>query len=281
MKILKYIFILTLINTSLFSEPVINIYQYKIKDRVISKYKIYLKDDLLYCTGNDPAGSNNNIAADLIADAKYIEARDKLKYNIKMAPLFLPYHYNISISYIFIHELDRAVFHLKRCNLIFPDYYPVYIQLGYVYDRKNRLSLSLDNYRKALKLHPRNPEVYVLMGDIYFRRKQFGTALKYYRGSLKIDPNYSNGLLGEAKILFQNERYFFAINKLRTIKKSPNIDITYHFYYAEASYKTGDYKTALREYNELLKYKNSRFFLTNSYLLIQHKRDLAQRFADR
>ncbi len=281
MKYLLTIIIPIIICVNTFSEPVINLYQYKIKDQLIAKYRIYLNKDLLFCTGKDQAGLNNNTASQMILDGDYEGAKEKLLFNLKMSPLFLPTQYNLGIAYIYLNDLDRAIFHLNKAQQIFPEFYATYIQLGYIYDRRNRLDKSLDYYRKSLKLHHRNLKVYTLMGDIYFNRKQYRMALKYYNESLRIDKNYANGILGEAKILFINEKYLKAINKLKSINRGDEYDITYHYYLAECSYKIGDYKTAYDEYKKLLEFKSDRFFLTNSHLLIQHKMNLARRFTER
>jgi len=281
MKYAIKIIIFITITVNLFSEPGLDIYQYRIKDRVIAKYKIYSKNDILYCTGDTEAGLNNNKAAQLISNGNFPDAEKKLIDNLEMSPLFLPTHYNLAITYIYQNRLDKAIFHLKKATLIFPKYYLTYIQLGYIYDRKNKFSRALDFYRKSFKLHPRNLKIYTLMGNIYFNRKQYRTALKYYKASLKIQRDYPNGLIGMAKINFINEKYLIAINQLKSISLKADYDISYHYYFAESSYKMRDYNTAYREYKKLLEYKNNRFFLTNSYLLIQHKMNMAKRFTER
>lgn len=275
------ILLVFLTNTSLLSDPTIFPYEYKIKKKEVSKYKIFLKDNLLFCSGKDPAGQNNNMAARMILRGELSRAEKKLLFCIKMAPLFLPYHYNIAAIYIFQKKPDRAIFHLKKAQLIFPQYYGTYIQLAHAYERKNKPDMALIYYRKSLERYSRNPRVYALMGDIYFKRKQYRSALAYYRGSLKIKKNYANGLLGEAKIFFVNEKYIKTINKLKSIDLKEDYDIDYHYYLAEASYKIGDYKTAYREYKKLILNRNNRFFLTHSFLLIKHKMKMSKRFTEK
>jgi cytochrome c-type biogenesis protein CcmH/NrfG len=171
--------------------------------------------------------------------------------------------------------------HLKKAEQLVPEYYKVNIQIGYVYNRMNRESLAIDNFRSALHKNPRDLNILILIGDLYYERNQLGSAQNYYRQALKINRTFPNGLLGLAKIHFINEEYIKAIVLLKSINTDGDYDKSLHYYFAESSFKTGDYASAVKQYEELLKYKQDRFFLTNSVLLINHKLNLARQFVDR
>ncbi len=68
---------------------------------------------------------------------------------------------------------------------------------------------------------------------------------------------------------------------LKSINTSAEYDKSYHYYFAESAFKTGDYKTAVEQYETLLKFKHDRFFLVNSMFLIKHKLELSKRFTER
>lgn len=245
------------------------------------KYKIYPKNDVLFCTGDDTAGRENNRAADLMIEGKWREAAEILENALLHAPIFYPYRYNIGICYLYLNKLDIARMHFTKAIQLVPEYYRTYLQLGYIYGRWNKQSEALDYFRKALKLHPRELNTYILMGDIYFNRKQLSTAKKYYEAALELNHIFPNGLLGLAKIHFINEEYIKTIVLLKSVDLSGDYDKALHYYYAESAFKTGDYKTAAREYETLLKFKTDRFFLINSALLINHKLELSRRFTER
>ncbi len=245
------------------------------------KYRIYSKNDILFCTGDDAAGLANNRAAEMMLAGKWSEAADILEDALGHAPLFLPYRYNIGICYLYLNRLDIARMHFTKAEQLVPEYYRIYMQLGYIYGRRNKESEALEYFRKALKLNPAELNIYILMGDIYFNRRQLSSAKKYYEAALEINHIYPNGLLGLAKIHFMNEEYVKTIVLLKSVDLSGEYDKSLHYYYAESAFKTGDYKTAAREYENLLKYKNDRFFLINSELLIKHKLEISRRFTER
>lgn len=242
---------------------------------------IYSKGDILYCTGDNPAASANNMAADLMMEGNYNEAEKILSMALKRAPLFFPFRYNIGVCYLYLNRFDYALIHLNKAEQIVPEYYKVNLQLGYIYSRMNRESLAIDNFRAALRKNPRDLNTLILIGDLYFERNQLSNAQEYYREALRLNRTFPNGLLGLAKIHFINEEYIKAIILLKSIDLSGEYDRALHYYYAESAFKTMDYAKAVEQYEELLKYKNDRFFLTNSVLLINHKLGLARQFIDR
>ena len=242
---------------------------------------IYSEGDVLYCTGKDKAATANNRAAELMTQGDYAGAEKILSEALKKAPLFFPFRYNIGICYFYLNRLDHALMHLKKAEHLVPEYYKVNIQIGYVYNRMNREGPAIDNFRKALRKNPRDLNILILMGDLYFERNQLASAQKYYKEALKINRSFPNGLLGLAKIHFINEEYIKAIVLIKSIDTGGDYDKSLHYYFAESSFKTGDYVSAVKQYEELLKYKHDRFFMTNSILLINHKLNLARQFVDR
>jgi tetratricopeptide (TPR) repeat protein len=214
-------------------------------------------------------------------EGKWSEAAEILENGLLNAPIFYPFRYNIGICYLYLNKLDIARMHFTKAIQLVPEYYRTYLQIGYIYGRWNKQSEALDYFRKALKFHPRELNTYILMGDIYFNRKQLSAAKKYYEAALELNHVFPNGLLGLAKIHFINEEYIKTIVLLKSVDLSGDYEKSLHYYYAESAFKTGDYKTAAREYENLLKYKNDRFFLINSALLIKHKLELSRRFTER
>ena len=242
---------------------------------------IYSKEEVLYCSGENPAAKANNRAADLMLEGNYTEAEKILNAALKRAPLFFPFRYNIGICYLYLNRLDYALMHLQKAGQIVPEYDKVNLQIGYIYSRKNQESLALDNFRAAQRKNPRDLNILTIIGDLYFERNQLSAAQNYYKSVLSINKTFPNGLLGLAKIHFINEEYMKAIVLFKSIDTTKDYDKSLHYYFAESSFKTGDYKNAVIQYEELLKHRQNRFFLTNSVLLINHKLDIARQFIDR
>ena len=246
-----------------------------------AKYQIYSENDILFCTGDDPAGSANNKAAELMKSGNFSEALIILDDGLTHAPLFLPFRYNAGICTLHLNKLQDSLIHFLKAQQLAPEYSKIYLQTGYIYARLNHENDALDQFRIGLKKNPRELNTYILIGDIYFGRNQLRIAQKYYETTITLQNSFPNGLLGLAKIHFKNEEYVKAIVLLKSVDTSGEYDKSFHYYFAESAYKTGDYKTAVEQYETLLKFKNDRFFLVNSMFLIKHKLELAKRFTDR
>lgn len=247
----------------------------------IGKYQIYSQNDILFCTGDDPAGSANNKAAELMAAGNFSDALAILEDALNREPLFFPFRYNAGICTLYMNRLQTSLVHFQKAAQLVPEYPNTYLQTGYIYGRLNRESDALTQFRIGLKKNPRELNTYILIGDIYFNRNQLRTARKYYETTVTLQHSFPNGLLGLAKIHFKNEEYIKAIVLLKSIDTSVNYDKSYHYYFAESAFKTGDYQTAVEQYETLLKFKNDKFFLVNSMFLITHKLELSKRFTER
>lgn len=271
---------LTVLNLNLFAEIPEVIYHLNDKSEISVNYNIYSKDDILFCSGDDQAGGENNRAAELMMIGEFNAASQVFEEALQHAPLFLPYRYNLGICYLYLNRLDLALMHFTKAQQLVPEYNKIYLQIGYIYDRRNDETRALDYFTRALQLNPNELNTYILIGDIYFKRNQVNIARRYYEKALKIDPVYPNGLLGLAKIHFQKEEYIKAIVLFKSIDTNKSYDKSLHYYYAESSFKLGDYRKAAEEYEKLLTFTNDRFFLVNSILLIKHKLDLSRRFIE-
>ena len=241
--------------------------------------EIFLKGDVLFCTGDDPAAAANNRAAEKMLAGEFTAASEILEDALKHSPLFFPFRYNLGICYLHIDRLDRALFNLNRAAAIVPEFSKTYLQIGFVYQLMQRDDEAMDQFRQALKMNRSELNGYIYIGDIYFERGQAGMAKRYYEAALKVDPRFPNGLLGMAKVHYHEKRYIHAINILRAIDISGEYDKSLHYYYAEASYRLRDYSMAAVQFRKLLRHTDDRFFITNSVSLIEHKLEMSERLA--
>jgi len=241
---------------------------------------IYEKQDVLFCTGKSHVATANNKGAELMINAEYKKAEKVFLEALIHAPLFYPYHYNIGLIYLRLRKFDKSRIHLKKAQLLVPEYAKVYLLLGELYSETGDDSISLEYFRKAFRINRKELKALIKIGDVYFKRNQLKLAERYYNAALLVDPNYSNGLLGIAKIHYKKDNYFRAIVTLKQVDTEKEYNKAYHYYYAECAYKLQDYKTAYYHYNTLLKFKNDPFFIYHSYNLITHKKNLTRRFVD-
>ena len=238
--------------------------------------EIYFDGGAVFCTGKTRVAEENNIAAGLILERKYREAADVLYAALANSPLFFPYRYNLGLCHLNINELDKALLHFTKAKQLIPEFSGTYLQTGYIYCRKRRNMEAIRDFREAIRQNRRELDALVLIGDIYYANSEFSMAGKYYNASLIIDPDFSNALLGRAKLLFAEKEYLKTIEEIKKIKISAEYNKALHFYYAESACKIADYKTAEEQYSTLLKYPADKFFLTTPQSIIERKIDVCR-----
>ncbi|MBN1499024.1 MAG: tetratricopeptide repeat protein [Spirochaetes bacterium] len=285
---MKHYFLLTLflLTTSLnihadYDRDILMFLLKQVKNPPVEKYAnygIYRKGDILFCEGNSVLAETSNAAAEMILDGKYSEAVKLIEDSLVHAPLFLPFRYNLGIAYYFISDYDKSLLNLNKAALIVPDYYMIYTQIGHAKALSGKLEDAAREYRKALRLNPEYLDGYIFTGDIYLSQNRISMAERYYNRAIEIDPFFNNARIGKAKILFVKESYYKAYQEFLLIDTKTDYDKSLHYYLAECAYKLQDYEIAYLNYEKLLEFRNSRFFLTISLSLIQHKRDLSRKF---
>jgi tetratricopeptide (TPR) repeat protein len=241
---------------------------------------ISTKNEILFCDGESEAAAANNRAAEMMLKGDFEKARDDLLKSLPHAPLFLPFQYNLGVCYYHLNDRRRSRLHLNKAQLLVPEYYLTYIQLGYLEQLEGKDDAAIIHFRNALRKNPKHLDALVLVGNIFFQRKQIEMALRYYDSVLKIDPAFSNALLGRAKVLFEKNEIYKSYNTLEMISTAGEYDKSLHYYYAETAYKLQNYQKAMEQYGKLMEFKSDRFFVTTSLRLIEHKQELAKRFVD-
>lgn len=275
----------------IFSFPLFAIDEYNI-DQLSEKIKnpvkeyhpsesIYLKGDILFCSGNDTVSLENNKSAELISNGEFEKAAILLEEQIKNASLFFPMRYNLALAYLYISDLKKAALNFRRAAALVPEFPRTYIQLGYISQLEHRDGEAIDYFRIALRIDKKDLNTVVMIGDIFINRRQFEIAKRYYDSALAVNHKFPNALIGRARIHFEQGEYGRVIILLKSIDRKGDYDKSFHYFYAESSFKIKDYATAVQQYEMLLTFKNDKFFLTTSSSLIKHKLDLSRRFVEK
>ena len=239
------------------------------------------RGDLLVCGGDLPAARANNIAVEMMEKGKFEEAALELEKALLRAPLFVPFRYNLGVAYSYLRDFKKANLNFDKAIYQVPQYYIFYIQKGLVCEMEFRDDEALEWYKKAARLNRMEVEPLVVIGNLYFSRGQHSMAEKYYTAALKLSPTYANAIIGMAKIYFSRENLYLCYMTLKKVDlKNQNFDKSYYFYYAESAYRLRRYRESYESYTELLKHGSDRFFVKTSVRLIEHKADLAKRFAE-
>ncbi|TGK02657.1 hypothetical protein EHQ53_13290 [Leptospira langatensis] len=237
----------------------------------------------------DNCGNFNNEAVALLqtADpAKRATAISMLEAGVRFDPSFFAFRYNLGRAYHIEKNYQKAVLQFEYAIAEVPQYYRTYIHLGVLYELLNEQIQAVIYYKKAVERNQFQTEALVLLAEHYIKTDLKNRANIYIKKALSIDQNSPDAKLGLARLEIMGGRDYYAYKILRNTdlyddqgKKRP-YNKKFHFFFAETASKIGDYVTAAKEYEELLKYPNDPFFSEFSLKIIERRRDLARRFAE-
>lgn len=235
------------------------------------------------------SGIFNNEAVALLqtADPKKREkAISMLEAGMRFDPSFFAFRYNLGRAYHIEKKYQKAIFQYEYAIAEVPKYYRTYMHLGVLYELLNEQIQAVIYYKKAVELNQFQTEALVLLAEHYIRTDLKNRAQIYIKKALTIDQNSPDAKLGLARLEIMGGRDYYAYKIFRNTdlyddqgKKRP-YNKKFHFYFAETASKIGDYVTAAKEYDELLKFPNDPFFTEFSLKIIERRRDLAKRFAE-
>lgn len=102
-----------------------------------------------------------------------------------------PYHFDKGNNFLSIKEYDKAINELSRATEIDPKNIDARLALGDAYAGKGRTQVALEQYQKALAIHPNDPKVFIKIGNLYAVDKSAASqaeAKQAYEKALQADP---------------------------------------------------------------------------------------------
>lgn len=235
------------------------------------------------------SGSWNNKAIQIVLEQGtngWKEALLRLEAGVRYDPHFFPFRYNLGRVYTMLLDFDKAMIQFEYARNIIPDYYRTYLHLGMLSERAKEPVYAESNYKLAYKKNPFLTESLIRLADLSLRAGSRNQAFLYLKKAESISEESPDVQLGFAKLSLDRGNAFIAYKILKKTSLSTDdgkmklYDKKFHFVFAEASSKIGDYEKAEEEYTKLLSFPNDPFFATTSYKVIQRRRDIAKKFSE-
>jgi serine/threonine-protein kinase len=117
---------------------------------------------------------NNNYASAhhwygdaLLARGQYERALLEMKRAQELDPLSPIINTDVGLCYFYMRQYDQAAAHFKQMTELFPDFFPAYYHLGWVYTQKHMYAEAIEQYRKALDITKGHTMVLALLGYTY------------------------------------------------------------------------------------------------------------------
>jgi tetratricopeptide (TPR) repeat protein len=195
---------------------------------------------------------------------------------------------NYKLGYIMNDKgkYQKAVEYLLASVKIDEDYASAYNELGYAYDKLDRISLALDNYLKAYNLNPKIATYAANVASVYFAVSDYedlDKALEYYKKSVDIDDKNAKSNYRIGWILNDKAKYIEAKSYLN---RAVEIDPSYSEAWIELGwieFSDGNNAIAESDFLKALQFSSkselARYYLGQVYIK-QGKKSKAQKMID-
>ena len=121
-----------------------------------------------------------------LASVNYREA-------IRLNPNYTQAIMNYGQIELFSGKYDRALYLIRKSNILAPDNILGIISRSYIYKYLRCDSLAIKWAKKAVDLDPQNKYVLSNIGEVYLSSGDYGKADKYFKRSIAVDTNWTLG----------------------------------------------------------------------------------------
>jgi len=207
---------------------------------------------------------------ELIASGQYQDARHNLQILMKQQPARAEIYEIMGNSYLMQGNAAQAEAELRHAQSLDANNSNVLNNLGNALYRQNKLSESVDVYKKALLLaNPEPWKLYVNLANSYSDLGKVNEACDAFSKAIKERPNFAPAYLGLGRMYCDHNKLGPAEVNLRdAIKFKPDYANAY-FYLGRVLMKKGDYSGAANALKTSMIYEQNLQYRADTQRLYQ------------
>lgn len=103
-------------------------------------------------------------ADQLLAQGRHDQAAAEMRLARELDPLSAIINTEVALPDFYARQYDHAIEHLKTVEVLFPDFFPTHLYLGWAYTQKAMYDEAVGEYEKALALSNRHSLVLAYLG---------------------------------------------------------------------------------------------------------------------
>jgi len=200
------------------------------------------------------AEASRNLGEAYLREGRYSAALKELLKTEAMTPDDYFLQFDLGLTYLYLDETDKAIYHFKKSLAIKDNYGPARNNLGNAYAEKKEWDKAIEQYKivisNLLYVTPQFP--YSNLGFAYYHKKEYGLAEQNFEEALKITPTFDRALYGLAQTYIATGRISQAVEKLEfAVAKHPN-NASLHLELAGAYKLNRDYRRAYGSYIQVV-----------------------------
>jgi type IV pilus assembly protein PilF len=196
------------------------------------------------------AEATRNLGEAYLREGRYSAALKELLKAEAMTSDDYFLQFDLGLTYLFMNQTDKAIYHFKKSLAIKDDYGPARNNLGNAYVEKQEWDKAIEQYEivtsNLLYATPQFP--YSNLGIAYYHKKEYALSEKYFKKSLDIMPDFDRPLYGLSQTYIATGRISKAVETLEfAVAKHPE-NARIHFELAETYKLKRDYRRAYGSY---------------------------------
>jgi type IV pilus biogenesis/stability protein PilW len=196
------------------------------------------------------AEAYRNLGEAYLREGNYTAALRELLKAESLAPADYYVQDDLGLAYYYKGHAEKAIYHFQKALAIKADYGPARNNLGNAYAEQKEWDKAIEQWKivtsDLLYLTPQFP--YSNLGFAYYHQKQYGLSVEYFKKALKITPDFSKALYGLSQTYIATGRVSEAVETLEVaVGKNPE-EVSLYFELAKAYMLKRDYRRAYGAY---------------------------------
>jgi tetratricopeptide (TPR) repeat protein len=148
-------------------------------------------------------------------------------------------------------KIEEAIYEFELAIKLKPDA-TTFNNLGVALGLKGRTDEAMENYKKAIRLDPKNAEAHYNLGNIFLSQNKFKQAIGEYEKAVSINPKYTKANINLSVALERESRFDEAIEYAdKTVKTEPN-NVDAHYNLAIALAQQGRLDEAIDHFGKTI-----------------------------
>ena len=159
----------------------------------------------------------------------------------------------LALTYHILDKRDSAIYYWEQAVTQNPDFELGYYNLGLMYDYQENQESALENYDKAIRIDPNSKKALYNKASILFQQGKYPESLNLGKRAIASDSTYILPINLLGRIYLEQNKPDSALIYFQQLVQMDSSNAEYHFYLARSESEIGNFKEALKHYNESYK----------------------------
>jgi tetratricopeptide (TPR) repeat protein len=161
-------------------------------------------------------------------------------------------------------EMEKALEEYRKAIQMHPSFVEAYNNIGEIYSRMGKRDLAISSYTEALKIG-RNGRVLLNLGVEHYNSNNFRKSLQYFKESLAISPDLLEGNFYTGLVYYNEKNYREAEPYLKTVIGIDRTHLKANYLLSHIYYEQKEYRKTLACLDNIREIADDKSFVSRYY----------------